>query len=443
MSPGPRRAVIRFLVGMLVTVTSVPFAKAQNSTPEQQQSQARENEIRRRMEDEERKRTERLLKAFRDDVELTRKLTEELFAQAEAFSKRLSGLLQNDDGKRLAQDPVAFTAFLKIDETPPVVLSDVRTHLDAITAIRKMLDDETTRVNVGFLPSEATQREADGHRYWATERMANLKERSAWLETTLKSLAGNPVSSNAKTLQQVIDEYRAQAMQLVAKARLEGEAKAKDQTEKILVEAETLRLLGAAQAKSDQLLAESRKDIERMRLEFDERMLKMQAEEDARRAAAEIRYQDLQSELERTRKAAEAERTVKDSRAEIERKDKLADAEKQQKIQKAQSAEVRALLAPFLAEGYAQPGRAAGGFDKGPVSFKAIQAYGALDPSTTGLKQLHNLGNNKTLDKERPRWGHSFPFSSIQPSQRDQVRKAQDLLRELGPTLVELGMLAP
>lgn len=382
------------LVGMLVAAVAASHSRAQNSTPEQQQSQARENEIRRRMQEEEQKRTERLLQAFRGEVERTRQLLEDLLGQCEAFSKRVNGLLQNEDGKRLAQDSVAFTAFLKIEEAPPVVLSEVRTRLDAIIQIRKSLDDEAARVNVGFLPSEATQREADGHHFWATERMADLKERSAWLETTLRGLAGNPVSSDAKTLQQVIDEYRAQSLQLLAKARLAGEAKAKDQTEKIMTEAETIRLLEAAQVKSDLLLEEARKNNESMRLEFEERMKKLQADEDARRAAMELRYQEIQAELERTRKAAEVERTVKDSKAEIERNSKLADADRERKIEKAQSAEVRAILAPFLAEGYAQPGKGAGAFDKGPVSFSAIQAYGALDPSTYGLKQLHNLGNN-------------------------------------------------
>ena len=134
-------------------------------------------------------------------------------------------------------------------------------------------------------------------------------------------------------------------------------------------------------------------------------------------------------EVQRIRREVEAQKD-KERRAEL--------------AQKAQSAEVKSILAPFLAKGRLQPldlqrSNNPSSLDEKPVSFSQIGQYGALNDETQGLSRLLLLANNR--HDTRPRWA----ISSDKWSKKDIefLRRAQELLRELGPTLVELGMLSP
>jgi hypothetical protein len=71
-----------------------------------------------------------------------------------------------------------------------------------------------------------------------------------------------------------------------------------------------------------------------------------------------------------------------------------------------------------------------------PLSFKAISLQGALEPTEKGLKNLMRIVTD--YNNGRPAWP--------QPSAKedwDWIRENQKLLKDLGPTLVSLGHLAP
>ena len=109
-------------------------------------------------------------------------------------------------------------------------------------------------------------------------------------------------------------------------------------------------------------------------------------------------------------------------------------------------------LGALLEPGLWQPGRKLDASQPpGPISFSALQGYGALERSTSGLKRLASVFISKD-DKSRSRLGKWMPggkvlwVSGVQNGRPDAVQKftaVQDILVELGPILVDLGMLAP
>lgn len=71
-----------------------------------------------------------------------------------------------------------------------------------------------------------------------------------------------------------------------------------------------------------------------------------------------------------------------------------------------------------------------------PLSFKAITLRSALEPTENGLKNL--LGIALDTNNDRPAWPRP-----AEQKDWDWIRENQKLLKDLGPTLVELGHLAP
>jgi len=70
------------------------------------------------------------------------------------------------------------------------------------------------------------------------------------------------------------------------------------------------------------------------------------------------------------------------------------------------------------------------------LSFGAITGHKALEPTEEGMQILQQIANS--TENDRPAW----PADNTK-QHWDWVRENQTLLRELGPTLVELGYLAP
>jgi hypothetical protein len=97
-----------------------------------------------------------------------------------------------------------------------------------------------------------------------------------------------------------------------------------------------------------------------------------------------------------------------------------------------------------------------------PMSLKALEAAKALEEGdqglknlmailnargcngATGIKTMEGQGNRKGhLDTMRPKLGFPERFRDLSYEQGQELAEIQRLLRRLGPTLVELEMLAP
>lgn len=144
---------------------------------------------------------------------------------------------------------------------------------------------------------------------------------------------------------------------------------------------------------------------------------------------------EVQSEVARQLKAVEARKTIQDIELQ-----KMQDAVNAEKLRaKAQSPEVKNALAAFTTPGNL---RANGSFsvDKIPISYSDLLAVGALEPTIDGLIKLQHVAVTAN-DKVRPR----MPRGLMRRDKNilETYTKTQKLLIELGPTMVDLNMLAP
>lgn len=79
--------------------------------------------------------------------------------------------------------------------------------------------------------------------------------------------------------------------------------------------------------------------------------------------------------------------------------------------------------------------------DSKPMSLSALHGIGALAPNVNGLKRLAMAGGDRKLSD--PKWSiHSQP-NNWSDGDKMMLQDAQNLLREFGPTLIELGILSP
>jgi hypothetical protein len=169
--------------------------------------------------------------------------------------------------------------------------------------------------------------------------------------------------------------------------------------------------------------------------------------------ANELKEKLAATRAEATKKRIAAEQEAIRMQSEQEQADILARAEKEKLVARAKSADVKHYLATFLARSYFQP---VGNYmsvkyertnEELPVSYTRIKSSGALDKSVQGLRTLVILaspgwsGNGNWHD--RPPWQFDVQTFTWSKSDQEFIQKAQDLLRELGPTLAELKMLAP
>jgi hypothetical protein len=182
--------------------------------------------------------------------------------------------------------------------------------------------------------------------------------------------------------------------------------------------------------------------IETMKIEQDIK-LKVQEEENQRRLSeTEIRLKNALAEIERSKKMAAATRTASDVETDLAAKKVLDEAAKKKRMDQCRDPEVQRLLAPFLAEGYTQPNVEGLQPDKLPISYSKLVSCNALQPDRTGLIRLLTVAT-WTGDRVRPRWGYTPFFDKLEANQLEEIKKAQQYLRDLGPTMVELKMLAP
>ncbi len=155
-------------------------------------------------------------------------------------------------------------------------------------------------------------------------------------------------------------------------------------------------------------------------------------------------------------KILEAETTavLQDLDAQIEREaatkalERARAEEAQALVAEATRPEVTALLAPFLTHRYVQPREMAGTtlrfkktVDESPISLTALNGINALADSEAGLVRLATLGGHWQLSE--PRWSMKSQAKYWSDEDREMLKKAQDMLRIYGPTLVQQGLLAP
>jgi len=213
--------------------------------------------------------------------------------------------------------------------------------------------------------------------------------------------------------------------------------------------------------RAEQRAREMEAMLDRQRVEFEERLRALEIETKTQETMARVEHERQLAELhaEAEQMAAEIRLYRAEQAAATEKVDQ--EAERTRLIAKAQRPETQTILAPFFAEGFWQPGdrRQDIGVERMPLSYSKLVSFGALTPSSEGLAQLIAVVNDRGfqaqasgtntsrggrhLDAERPKLSLGPNWGNIDDDERARLSEMQSLLRELGPTLVELDMLAP
>jgi len=455
-----RTTVHRFTLLLATTLVGCVSVASAQVTTDDIRAQARERVSSSLAEQEQQAYARSLLVRFETRVRQTESLIKEVERRNAAYRERMDALLTNDDGKRLGRknDPSIRSEFLSYLEQPLIEPSELAAKKAFVEQMLSFLEDAKS-TSGGYVPQPERVDEADDAYLWARSRAMKLSEVEAWLNEQLASLDGTTDVSEAPTLKARIDSYLAEVRQAWRQAEARGREAAREEATPIAEENARIAELERALQEAEQKLALARQQAEQQRIDFEMRMRQQEIELRERLAASQREMDERLAAIERQNQLAEAERMRRDAQAGGIRDD----ARKLELIAKCNSPEVQADLAPFLEEGTWQPGDYEQNvrFDMTPMSFSKLQADGALSPTVEGLQRLLDCANaqgvfprgNKRgrgyqrnrehLDVDRRKWGYPQRWKDYTREQIEEVRRIQALLIELGPTLVEEGLLAP
>jgi hypothetical protein len=343
--------------------------------------------------------TQALAKAKTDSfltrAEEVRKLVTKLEKEAQAWPTRLKELLHGEAGKRLSanKDLVAQVA---------TMLEKERFSPDAAGALIKQLatlqapvDAASKGENKFYYPADSLFQGLEAIAKNAEPRLKDFERDRALLDTL--AVESEKVEPGMKTLHQAIQELAAeqerQRLELVATAK----QKALDEAAKKLAAAEEKRV--------EEITKLKLKQVEELTIAEKEQM--------------DIVLKKLKADRERKLLEARFDAALPD---------------------------IKRYLGPFIANGYGQPKgpimeRTA---QSEPVSYTRLKGAGAFEDGRKGLERLAFLGSAPSNDRYKgnfPR--HIGGEGSWAKLDIPFVQRAQDLLKEFGPIMVEKGLLSP
>lgn len=371
----------------------------------------------------------------------TQTLLSHLADRAKSFSEKMDTLLDSDAGKRIARDPIAFRTYEQLQKYPVVSPTEARDRLDSASALVNRLQQLTSGPEVDYVPNQQTQDQVNELYFWAKDRSRLMQTQESALNTTVLQAPQDIDLAKTKTLRLVLEQFRARFYTDLIPSMVEGEEKASPEAKKIVVDASYASVIQWAVAQRQLTEKETQARIDKLMSQFELDLLRQRQESQKALSEAQTKYDDAMALIARLRSQAETDRTVADTDSKLKQDNQLAEAERKKKMALARSTEVQSLLAPFVTPGYWQPGDHMPSYEKRPVSFKSLGKQGALEKTPQGLRQLLLCGIN-TADKDRPRWGFGKHYDQISSTARDQLRQAQQYLIDLGPVMVELGMLS-
>jgi hypothetical protein len=340
-------------------------------------------------------------------------LLAEFDQELKQWNDSVVALLTNDRGKALAGDPDHIRYFRKTFQQRRPTKADGDAIRARVSALLEPLHAALAAERNSDKPDKETWDGLETHKK-AVEDMIEKYRRPRREIESLVTLAQGATKPAAITLQQAIKDRDAQDADDQARLVAAAEETARKEGDKVLAEARA--------AKIRQETADKKKQIE------EEQNLEAARAESQRKLTAASR------EAEEKRGVGDAAR-IREA------------AQKQVNTRLAQSAEVKALLEPLTTPGYWQPGvDASESTEKKAISLAKLRSYGALQDSPDGLQKLLTVGTkpfwNYLQDKVRPRWPWNPELRHLKPDELEQLKQAQEYLRKLDTTLVELGMLS-
>ena len=453
------------LIPFLVLALCVGSASAQDApspaTAEQLKAEAEQRALARTQAAEQDLWTRQNVTRFENRVGEAADLFAELERRHTSLTEWMTSLLTSEDGKRLGLNPTVAIQFVAYQEQPVMRLADFDAKRGFLAELETFLKESQASPQVGYVPDAERVREADDAYLWARDRLARVAETEAWLKTTLATVDLDADVSAMPTLEQLIQNYLARRHQLWIENTVEGKRLAAEQVAPEIQENARQVELERALFETEQLLREATQALEKQRLDFERKLREQDVIMKERAAAALREYEERIAEIDRVNRLAEAARKQRDVASQIEAQEMDDEAQRMLLVARCRSASVQRDLRPFLDAGVWQPGdsRTTRRLEAGPMSYQALLAFGALEDNMEGLQSLLGIANargcnmvnnrvhgikgpNGHPDADRTKWGYDVTFSKLSREQLAEVQRIQKLLIELGPTLVEEGMLA-
>ncbi len=372
-------------------------------------------------------------------------LLNDVRSATKALSDRVMSLRTSDDGKRLAAalDELSAEQVGRLIDEPPVRPEEIVTKEKEIDSLSTDLKKLRADLPAGYVPPDQQQDELAQLSVMLRQMLAHTRERDGWLTSLMSAAPKNLDLAKAPTLDAALADFRSRQQQAWNAAQRRGIDEARPEVLKQITESARIAALEHSLQQSDLMLKEMRQANELSRLDS-EMQLRLVREQKDRELVA----------LNKKLAESEAHRAVVNAQTDAAVQNGKAEADKVRLRQKCSDPEVKRLLTPFTAKGVWQPGDRAGQpwiRDRAPVSLSALKTFGALDPTERGLRALWIAGNvrndawanHKHPDTERPKWGFTGGQRLLSQDDWQQLRHIQDMLNELGDTMVELGMLSP
>lgn len=401
---------------------------------------------------------------FEAQIAETDTLLTRLGETRDRLRERVAGLMTSDEGKRIGTLPSSAMFFLQQEERSFADDSELTAGRTFVGEMKEYIAEQRRTPKLGYTPSLVSQTEANRIYFWALGRLAELNQQQAWLDDATEQTRSMEGVDTLPSLQTRIMRVRSATMQLWNEAADEGRKQAVAEAEPLIRENARVIELERALVAAEQLKNFATLAAERSRLQTESILARQAIElEDIRLELERQIKTDRERQLDYQAQTELLEQTLKQNRE----LNTLIEAEKLRRARDmadAESDDVRRLLAPVLARGTWQPGmRNSNPAGKPmPISLKALEAAKALEEGdqglknlmailnargcngATGIKTMEGQGNRKGhLDTMRPKLGFPERFRDLSYEQGQELAEIQRLLRRLGPTLVELEMLAP
>lgn len=321
------------------------------------------------------------------------------------FDREAAALRTSDAGRQVARFPDLVTLARRLYEVDMRDLPKQPMVISKLEGERRLESQLVAAAGTGFEPDSALTSTAQTDTIWANQEASKVQRARALVATLIdeSNIKLPPADSAGPSITLADAMSTLGRREAVARQQLivEKTSAANNNASAAVASAEAEKILTEAKVKAARIIEEAN------------------AQKDKQ---------------EREQLVRNAERKVAGEQA-------ADDALKVQLRAKAKDPKIQAKLAPFTTPGYAQFG--ADSYEKAPLSYGAMVQAGALNPSQSGMQRLVNLARIRE-DKIRPRWHFHFDQSNgweKTTEDREMVKEAQQLLIELGPTLVEMGML--
>jgi hypothetical protein len=357
----------------------------------------------------------------------------QVLATRDALFAEAAALRTNDAGRTVALHPELVPLAGRLYESgltdvPPE--SDIVTRLEAVRRIAQQVRESS---GTAYVPPPELAGTVQTDAAWAALAQAKVDQ----VRQALNSLVGESqvkftratLTADSPTLSAAITKRNEE----VAGAQIKV-------AEKTLSVARTNAVLKRAEADADATTTQAKADAIAITTRA-----KADAEEiiaTAKRAEEESRRKQAEADAAKERDWKEREAAIKlaETKSNVAVQDKVDEARKLELRKKASDAAVKTKLAPFTTPGYVGVARPTA--EKKPLSFAQLLASGALADTVHGQEKLVKIATD-AHDNVRPRLAVDKYFFRRHPEEIQLVQETQKLLLELGPTLVELGELAP